>query len=247
MTFPKARLIVSACLFLAWIGFLGFLVYERNLIFLSRPQFAVAQAFAVVEIRDDQGQAQPQVTVKEIAWCADKADETLKTLSLPELLSCSKAQGYRGAGVYVIPLMKRNTFFQIAPVQTPGYPRPYSHATVRIFDAGNHPEPVLERLIQYAREKPQYAEGLLEPLAVPIVECIFARVLFPQVQPRIQMPFIELSRRLPIDDADLLQRELQGLKAKVQLRKEELRIYPATPQTRAQMDEIVATKKGDLR
>src|SRR5690349_18294539 len=125
MTFPKARLIVSLCLFLGWIGFLGYLVYERSSIILSHPQFAVARAIVIADVKD--GDA--KVVVQEIPYCADEADRArLKDLVLPELLSCGKGQGKTGPGVYIIPLIQRDGVWQVAPVLTPGYPRAISHA-----------------------------------------------------------------------------------------------------------------------
>src|SRR5271156_3548104 len=68
MTFPKARLAVSACLLVAWLGYLGFLVYEtRDVVVLSRPQFMVAQVYAVVNVRDQQGRADSDV---EVVWAS---------------------------------------------------------------------------------------------------------------------------------------------------------------------------------
>ena len=118
MTFPKARLVVSACLFLAWLGFLGFLVYQsRNLVVLSRPQFLIAQMYVVVEVRDDGGKPDPNVAVHEVLWVAEPADAALHNLNLLDLPACDKAHGYRGAGKYLLPLVKsKQPPFQIAPI-----------------------------------------------------------------------------------------------------------------------------------
>ncbi len=248
MTFPKARLAVSLCLFLAWLGFLGYLVYESSPVNLSHAQFAVADAVVIAEVRDNGGQAVPEVTVREVAWCADWHDRASLRgkLQLPELMSCNAKQGYVGPDVYILPLHKVNSFFVVAPVRTPGPNlealRTPSHGTLHIFDAGDRPERVLERLIQYARAKPQVAQGLLKPLEKSIAECVAARLLRPDVEPQMIITEVDLPRRLPIDDAERLAKELRGLDAKVQLRAEELRIYSATARTRGQLNAIIAAK-----
>ena len=55
MTFPKARLVVSACLFVGWLVFLFVLWLRSSDVILSHPQFMIAQVYAVVEIRDADG------------------------------------------------------------------------------------------------------------------------------------------------------------------------------------------------
>src|SRR5437667_151918 len=57
MTFPKARLVVAACLFLGWLGFLFYLVVNARTVVLSKPQFLIAQAFVVVDVGADGGSA----------------------------------------------------------------------------------------------------------------------------------------------------------------------------------------------
>ena len=120
MTFPKARLVVSLCLFLSWLGFLGYLVAERRTIVLSGPQFLIAQAVIVAEVRDDHGQPDPIATVKQVEWSVDEAHRPPvgKSLHLHELPDCGRQHGYRGAGEYVIPLLKHGDAVRIAPVPT---------------------------------------------------------------------------------------------------------------------------------
>jgi len=240
MTFPKVRVVVAAGLFLAWLGFLGFLVYDRDAIILSGPQFAVAQAIVIAEVKAND----PNVVVQEVVWCADAADrQRLKTgLVLPELLSFDKRTGFHGPGVYVIPLVSKNTYYQIAPVRTPGYSRLASHGFITLIDAGRTPEPVLAEVIEYARQKPIHSRGLLDPLQIPIIECIASRSLLPSIEPAVPITLVELPRRLPISDARQLESDLKKRGARVHLHEEELRIYPATPQVRSQMEGFVAAK-----
>jgi hypothetical protein len=109
MTFPKARLVVSACLFVGWLGFLLFLVLDTNTIILSRPQFLIAQTYAVVELHDGAaGKPDPMVLIDEVIWSADPADEGLvkKQVRIPGVAVCGPDEGYAGPGQYLLPLLK---------------------------------------------------------------------------------------------------------------------------------------------
>jgi hypothetical protein len=119
MTFPKARLAVSACLFVAWLVFLFVVWLRSSPIILSKPQFLIAELYVVVEARDERGKADPEVIVEEVLWASDPADEHLvnKTLRLPDLSTCGEKHGYKGAGKYLVPLVKSAGIpFRIAPV-----------------------------------------------------------------------------------------------------------------------------------
>src|SRR5207247_69590 len=106
MTFPKARLFVSGALFIGWLGFLLYLVIDSRTIVLSQPQFLSAQVYVVVEVSNAGGKPDPDVTIEEVLWAADAPDKQLKKLHLPELAACGKAEGYRGAGKYLLPLVR---------------------------------------------------------------------------------------------------------------------------------------------
>jgi hypothetical protein len=107
MTFPKARLAVAACLFVAWLGFLLFLVIDARKIVLSKPQFLIAQMYAVVEIRDDGGLADPMVTFDEVLWMSNSVTKKQSgALVIPELAKLAQLHGYQGAGKYLLPLIQ---------------------------------------------------------------------------------------------------------------------------------------------
>ena len=121
MTFPKVRVAVSLFLFLSWLGFLFYLVLERRTIVVSQPQLLISQLIVVAELRDVEGVPDAQVAVKEVLWSAHAADQKQDKIVLPDL---ALAQGYKGAGVYVVPLRKREGGFSIAPAPTPNVPTP---------------------------------------------------------------------------------------------------------------------------
>ena len=121
MTFPKARLAVAACLLIGWILYLGVLVYlTRGGVVLSKPQFLIAQLYIVVDLTDGtrSGPA-PNINVEKVLWSADSADEQLagKVLPLSDISACTKENGYKGPGKYLVPLMSSSPgSYLIAPV-----------------------------------------------------------------------------------------------------------------------------------
>src|SRR5690349_3751792 len=108
MTFPKARLVVSAILFLGWLGFLLYLVLDSSTIILSRPQFLIAQVYVIAEMSDDTKGVDPRVKIDEVLWSADPKDAKLtsQTIVLPELTLATKDHGWEGPGKYILPLQK---------------------------------------------------------------------------------------------------------------------------------------------
>jgi hypothetical protein len=128
MTFPKARLAVSAFLFVAWLVFLFVVWLRSSAIILAKPQFLIAQLYVVVDVRDECGKADSEVTVEEVLWASDPADNDLakKSLHLADLSACTKQDGYQGAGKYLVPLVKSPDMrTRIAPVPHVGDRRIY--------------------------------------------------------------------------------------------------------------------------
>jgi hypothetical protein len=119
MTFPKARLAVSACLFVGWLLFLFSVWLRSSTEILSKPQFLIAQVYVVVEVRDEQGKADPELKVEEVLWASDKIDQQLahKTIRIADFSATTERHGFHGAGKYLVPLVKsaENTWM-IAPV-----------------------------------------------------------------------------------------------------------------------------------
>ena len=248
MTFPKARLVVSAILFISWIGFLSYMVLQTRSVIISKPQFQIAQMVLVVDVRDDGGIADPTVTVKEVLW--GDGVQVGEKLPLIDLLACKKEQGFSVAGDYVIPLMHRGGVWQIAQVPIPDYyKRPWSHGTLELRDLGPDPNCVLDCFLEFARQKPREAENLLKPVMPMIAARILERPFFgadigmlplqllPEGfawQDRIDRPR-GLLPRLPLQDAEDLQKRLEKCGADVRENVEEVRIYRWTPDVRGQV------------
>lgn len=151
MTFPKARVIVAACLFVAWLGFLLYLVIDARRIVLSKPQFLVAQAYVVVEANaGTRGDLHPseRVTVKKVLWSARTLhpDLTDQDIDLPDLAECTKEHGYQGERQYLLPLIKSATGWKIAPLpRFTNYPGPQTPTRIYAWTADT--EAQVEELI----------------------------------------------------------------------------------------------------
>ena len=145
MTFPKARLVVSAVLFLTWLGFLAYLVSTSTKVILSRPQFMIAQLYVVAEVREGPANdaLNPEVTIDSVLWSARPADAKLvgAKVALPEIEACGKKQGNHGTGKYLFALQRTNTGdFEIAPVpHTLNFATtPATHGTLESFGVFSH-------------------------------------------------------------------------------------------------------------
>src|SRR5205807_963299 len=111
MVFPKARLVVSAALFAAWIGFLVYLVVRtREPVILSRPQLVVADVVVVAALEEKDGRPGPLIHVKKVAWhkTGDDAKLADQQLTVAGLADCGRRHGWRGAGDYIVPLTRRH-------------------------------------------------------------------------------------------------------------------------------------------
>jgi hypothetical protein len=120
MVFPRARLVVSACLFLAWLVFLLYLVIQNeHMIVLSRPQFLAAPLCVIAEVGDREGHPEDQVIVVSVVWSHDKEDEKLdgKRILVRNLPNLGTAEHYLGAGKYILPLtpLGKNGSYEVVP------------------------------------------------------------------------------------------------------------------------------------
>ena len=187
MTFPKARVIVAACLFLGWLGFLLYLVIDSRTVVLSKPQFMLAPVYAVVEFPQKRGVVYSgSGTIIEVLWSADPADQKLvgQPIHVPWISSFNQA-------TYLVPLEKTaDGKLELAPIPRVDLRQTATHGTVEAFG------------------------------------------LFSQ----------RVMRRLPIANAQRVQKEWEAAGYDVYLTSEELRIYPWTPDVRAQVERFIAVK-----
>ena len=127
MVFPKARLAVSALLFLAWIGFLAFLVvHTRDPVILSRPQLNVADLIVLAEIAAKEGRPADEVVVQKLIHSNEQNATGIagSKMSLAGLSEIGATQGWQGAGLYIVPLSKKNDKLEVTALPpSPGFPR----------------------------------------------------------------------------------------------------------------------------
>lgn len=135
MMSPKARFVIAAGLFLAWLGWLVYLVTQtRDPVILSRPQFLVAELYITARLTDEDEDGKPDAKAKieKTLWAANEKDELPPgtEILITNLPDCE--YGWKRPGVYLLPLVKSTAdAYKIALVpaapRNPGYtPREHS-------------------------------------------------------------------------------------------------------------------------
>ena len=173
-----ARLILTAILFLGWLGYLGYLVvcrphspgglrgaFEGRPLTLSRPQLLISTLDVVAEISGDKGE---KVVVKEVLF--PKEDSPVKPgeiihvedidachpLPNPQAKEATPAADYPGPGLYLLPLQaigkNEERRFQIVP--TPPSPGFFSAPNVYVGPPRIYPA-TPEMLAEYHDAKPK--------------------------------------------------------------------------------------------
>jgi hypothetical protein len=124
----KLRLIVPACLFIGWIGYLAFLVsITRDPVILSRPQFLVADLYVIAELEPltlKEGPERPsgKITVKEVAWPKAEASLVSTDIMVRGLPNCEERNGWVGKGVYIVPVTKSGDDYFLTEIPlSPGF------------------------------------------------------------------------------------------------------------------------------
>lgn len=136
---PRSRLFltVSAVLFAAWIGWLAYLASTTTRpTILSRPQFLSAQLDVIAQLGEKDDHPDPSVAVAKIAWSRDPAlnppeNQSITVANLPRVTA---KEGWSGPGTYILPLVKDNGGYALAPLgASPGFSA--SSAPPRIYTA----------------------------------------------------------------------------------------------------------------
>jgi hypothetical protein len=171
MVFPKARLAVSAGLFLAWIGFLLYLVVQtREPVILSRPQLNVSSLVVVAEVMEKDGRPLPTVSVKKVVWSRAEADAKLAgtQITVETLADCHKDQGWEGPGMYILPLTRHEgtTVYEVTPLPlSPGYPYPPGSAppfvTIKDLTTGIVRHNVPRQEVEEIKRNPERARSII--------------------------------------------------------------------------------------
>ena len=217
MVFPKARLVVSAALFVGWIAFLAYLVaVTRDPVIVSRPQILVSNLCVLAKIDEHAGGPAPDVRVTKVLWTEDD-DKSLegRPLTLGDLADLGQAQGWAGAGEYLLPLVKRKldkqTVYALTPI--PAMPGFYATRTAELANAGLNPDQVAKHLQQALGIAPEQAKAITRRPGT-------------------------LKRFLPVEAAIKLKHDIELLGGRVHLEEYETRIYRATDDALRQFHEL---------
>jgi hypothetical protein len=131
------RLVLTASLFVGWLGYLGYLVATRPLtaagipLVLSRPQIMISPIDIVADVSDD---PDAPVVVVEILYPPDSSLQVGQKLTVLDLESCrplprrqndKPPDDFTGAGRYLIPLRpsgREKGAYEVVPIPTsPGF------------------------------------------------------------------------------------------------------------------------------
>lgn len=212
----KLRLGVAMVLFLAWLGWLLYLaIGTRDTVVLSRPQFLVSPLWVLARVDEKHGRPAAEVIVRDVVWSARNQDLAGKKIVVGDLPSFHAAVGWSGPGDYILPLSAaqagKTVAYRVTPLPlSPGFPGPSpAYFTVTLIAEGPDSK-VRELVAQFSGLDPKDIDRLLAPKA---------RAVF---------------RNVPKSAV----RELEKLKASFRSHPEESRIYPATAETRAQLNEM---------
>lgn len=126
----RVWLVLTAVLFVAWLGYLGYRVWTLRQeaaegggqpIILSRPQFLIASLVVSAEV---EGKDRQPLSAKviEIHWPDNEEMRKLVGQTI-EVDNIGESQGLSGAGTYLLPLLSAADGYRVAPTPpSPGYP-----------------------------------------------------------------------------------------------------------------------------
>ena len=128
---------IATALFIGWVTWLGYLalpsVTPRDV--LSHSQFLISQLDVIARIdADPDGRPTASLRVEEVHWPESAKDLVGKSLTVTNL-SQMKDHGFIGPGLYIVPLVKKDDAYLVAPApRSPGYDGG-SHRFPRIYPA----------------------------------------------------------------------------------------------------------------
>lgn len=125
---PRTRFYLALVGFLGWVSYLGYLVaLTRDPVILSRPQFLPANLYVLAQIPGDEN-PRDAITLTHVPWSADGLGSELvgKIVEVKPLSFLTASHGWRGAGIYILPLLKKldGTYYLTPTPPSPGYGPP---------------------------------------------------------------------------------------------------------------------------
>ena len=150
---PRQRLYLAGFFFLAWIGYLAYLVsITREPVVLSRPQFLVADLYVLAELgaaKEDEDVPISEVKIVEVAWPANFSKLAGETILVKGLDLCTTSNGWVGPGTYILPLTKGPKQYALTEIPpSPGfYVSDKLHNNLRIYHVTPEAQHQLRTLI----------------------------------------------------------------------------------------------------
>jgi hypothetical protein len=121
---PKlGRLVLIAVLFALWIGYLAYLALPTTTSreVLSRAQFLVSNYDVIAQVNaEPNGAPDTKVVVEQVHWPKEAEKISGQTVTVANLTV--HATGWHGPGRYILPLMKEDSTYRVAPIpRSPGF------------------------------------------------------------------------------------------------------------------------------
>lgn len=126
-------LVLSALLFVSWLGWLGFLAVRTAArpAVLSRPQFLAAQIDVIAAVKEANGRPDPVVEVEEVLWVRNDKDKELRTIRVVNLSLLDGKTGWDKPGRYILPLVKDGEDYGVAAIpSSPGFDGRFEHLRI---------------------------------------------------------------------------------------------------------------------
>jgi hypothetical protein len=137
MDVKRARLYVSAALFLAWLSWLCYLVLATTRpIVLSRPQFLVSTLDVIAHVDAVNGKPDPRVQIEEVHWPAGRRIGPAITVANLEQCNVRTRDGAWHTGNYILPLIGDHGKYRVAEIPaSPGYHPDFADSRPRAYEA----------------------------------------------------------------------------------------------------------------
>lgn len=133
---PLTRLIVAAILFIAWLGYLTYLVATTaHPLVLSRPQFLVSDVDVIAKVSAQDDHPNSRVAIESVYWArAPQFKPENKEIDVVNLSRVTKENGWQGPGDYILALVKSGNEYKLASIpRSPGFEPEARDAGPRIY------------------------------------------------------------------------------------------------------------------
>jgi len=137
MDVKRARLYVSAGLFLAWLTWLFYLVLTTTRpIVLSRPQFLVSTLDVIAHVDVVNGKPDPRVRIEAVHWPPGRQIGPSITVNNLDQCPVRTHDGAWRTGSYILPLVEDHGNYRLAEIPaSPGYNPDFADSRPRVYEA----------------------------------------------------------------------------------------------------------------